>query len=176
MEICWPVFRLRNDKPTEHNGVIFYAYENYSEEDGETVVSNVVRIVDDTSIDNPKLSMRRLAIKSQGAKLYRLNRAVFFLGDLIKIAKKGLWFIDSNGKIFQYEKTTRCDLKFMKIVRVIPIDTGGAVIQVEGIYTRFKVLHYPPADKLYAGILIYGMSLILYGLYDQKYDDTWRMV
>lgn len=172
-EISYPVFRLRNERPVTHNGIDFYAYTNYPEE-GEPVT--VIRIVDDKNIDNPKLSMRRLVIKAQGAKLFRMTRAIFFLSDLIKISQGKMWFIDSSGKIFQYKKTTRAKLKFHKIKKVIAIPTGGAIIEVEGIGQRFKSLHYPDPNLLYAGILYNKMSTILYGFYDMKYDDTWRMV
>lgn len=175
-EIAYPVYRLKNEKPLENDGVFFYAYENYKEEDGEVVKSTVIRILDDKNIDNPKLSMRRLAIRSTGAKIFRLTRAIFFLGDLIKIAKKDMWFIDSSGKLFQYRKTTRCDLKFYKIAKVIAIPTGGAIIEAQGVPARFKSLHYPEPDKLYVGIIHMGMAPILYGFYDKQYKNTWRMV
>lgn len=172
-EISYPVFKLRDEKPSEYNNVIFYSYVNIDEEGNE---SYAVRIVDDRNLDNPKLSMRRLLLKHRGEKLFRLSKAVFFLGDLIKLAKKGQWFIDSTGKIFEYTKTTYCKLSYHKITKVIRTDTGGAIIEVEGIATRFKSLFYPEQDKLYAGILHFGMSLILYGYYDKKYKDSRRMV
>lgn len=175
-EITYPVFRLRNERPSEHDGILFYAYENYYEEDGELIQREVIRIVDDTSIDSPKLSMRRLAIRSVGGKLFRLTKAIFFLNDLIKIATKQMWFIDSMGKVFQYHKTTRAKLKFYKIAKVIAIPTGGAIIEAQGIGSRFKSLYYPEPDKLYVGVLSMGMSQILYGFYDKQYNDTWRMV
>ncbi len=172
-EISYPVFRLRAEKPSEYNGVLFYAYDRVTEE-GD--IEPVIRILDDRNLDNPKLSMRRLILKTRGEKLFKLTKAIFFLGDLIKIAKKGMWFIDSNGKIFEYIKTTSCKLKYHKITKVIPVDTGGAIIEVEGISSRFKSLFYPEPTMLYAGILHFGMSPILYGYYDKKYKDTRRMV
>lgn len=171
-EISYPVFKLRDTKPSEYNKVLFYAYQNISEE-GE---SYTVRILDDRNIDNPKLSMRRLILKSRGEKLFRLNKAVFFLGDLIKLAKKNQWFIDSEGKIFEYIKTKYCKLSYHKITKVIRTDVGGAIIEVDGMSARFKSLFYPEADKSHAGILHFGMSPILYGFYDQKYKDSKRMV
>lgn len=172
-EIRWPVYRLRNEKPSVDSGIHFYAYDRYSEEGDSSIV---LRIVDDRNITHEKLSMRRLAVHANGGKLFRLTRAIFFIGDLIKIATKNTWFIDSHGSIFQYTKTSRCKLKFHKITKVIPVNTGGAIIEVHGISSRFKNLHYPEPDKLYAGILHNGMSPILYGLYDKEYKDTWRMI
>jgi hypothetical protein len=120
--------------------------------------------------------MRRLAAKQNGAKLFKIKLAIFFLGDLVKIAKPNIWFIDSAGKLFNYNKATRALLKFYKIKLNIPINTGGSIIEVEGIATRFKSLFPPDRDKKYAGILHDKKSLILYGFYSEKYDDTWRKV
>lgn len=176
-EISFPVYKLRNEKPLERDGILFYTYDSASEnEDGELEVNTKVRIIDDKKIENEKLSMRRLVIKMQGGSLFRLNKAIFFLGDLIKIAKKDVWFIDSNGKLFEYQKTTRVKLKFHKIKKLIRTEMGGALVEVEGIPIRLKSLFFPENDKTHAGILHYSMSPILYGFYDDKYNDTWRMV
>ncbi len=175
-EISYPVFRLRNERPSTSNGIEFYAYERYEETDEGLICHNVIRIVDDKSINNEKLSLRRLAVKAAGGKLFRLTRAIFFLSDLIKFANKKQWFIDSKGKIFQYIKTTRCKLRYHRITKVIAVPTGGAIIEAEGAAARFKSLHYPEYDKTHVGILHMGVSQVLYGFYDQQYKDSWRMV
>lgn len=176
-EVTYPVYRLKNSKPLEHKGIYFYAYDNYVEDDEGALISNkVVRIIDDTNIQASSLALRRLVIKTQGAALLKLNVAIFFLGDLIKLAKANTWFIDSQGKIFEVNKTTRCKLKFHKIAKVIPLTAGGAIIEVVGIPTRFKLLHYPKPTEMYAGILYNGKSMILYGVYDVLHKDTWRMI
>lgn len=165
------------NKPIIENGLVFYWYENYVEtEENELEQVNVYRIVDDKNIPLPSLALRRLAIKDQGVKLHSINKALFFLGDLIKISKPGMWFIDSVGKVFTYEKQTRAALKFYKITHVIPIQSGGAVIQVEKLPIRFKSLFSPDVSMQYAGILELGMSHILYGFYAEKHKDTWRRV
>lgn len=173
-EINFPVYKLRDEKPLERDGILFYTYDSVDEETEE--LSTVVRIIDDTKISSDKLSIRRMAIKLAGGKLFRLHKAIFFLGDLIKIAKKGLWFIDSSGKIFEYHKTTRVKLKYHKITKLIRNPVGGAIVEVEGIPSRFKSLFFPSNDKLYAGILHNGLSTILYGFYDAKYKDSWRTI
>ena len=102
--------------------------------------------------------------------------ALFFLGDLVKVGKKSVWFIDSTGKLFNYAKDTRASLRFYPISKLMRINTGGVIVEAKGIPTRFKSL-YPPANgEQYVGILHFGKSLILYGFYDQQYDETWRMV
>lgn len=169
LEISYPVFRLGFDKPSEDGGVLYYAQ---TDEEG----NNRFRIVDDKNIQEPTLARRRLKLSAEGISLYRLNKAVFFLGDFIKISKKNLWFIDSNGRLFTHEKKIRAKLKFHKISKLIPIQGGGCIIEVESIAGRFKSLFAPERGEQYAGILEYNMSSIFYGFYDQKYDPSWRMI
>lgn len=176
-EIAYPIFKLGVDKPVTDNGLVYYHYENVVEdEEGDLVEQTQYRLVDDKNIPFSSLAMRRLAARQNGAKLFKIKMAIFFLGDLVKIAKPNIWFIDSKGKLFNYNKATRVLLKFYKIKLNIPINTGGSIIEVEGIATRFKSLFPPDRDKKYAGILHNGKSLILYGFYTEKYTDTWRKV
>lgn len=172
-EICYPVFKLGENEPQFDNGVCFYYYTRTTQEDQDIVD---IRIVDDKTLEGDKLATRRLALLSQGVPLYKISYALYFLGDLIKIATPNTWFIDSSGKVFQYKKTTRAKLKPHKIVQILPIQTGGAVLEVEGIASRFKTLFVPPILHNYAGILYFGKSLILYGTYENQFKETWRMV
>lgn len=176
-EIVYPVFKLGLEKPIVQNKLVFYWYENLVENDEHELEQvNVYRIVDDKNIDLPSLALRRLAIKAQGVKLFKINKAIFFLGDLIKISKPNMWFIDSKGKLFTYHKQTRALLKFYKIKYNIPLKAGGSIIEAEGVPSRFKSLFSPEQDKKYVGILHIGISQILYGFYAEKPKDTWRMV
>lgn len=176
-EIAYPVFRLGERKPHVQDGLVFYYYENEVEdEEGNTVTVPEYRLLDDKNLSADKLSLRRLIMKSRGAKLYRMTHAVFFLGDLVKLAKPSTWFMDSNGKLFVYEKKERALLKFYPIAKNIPIRTGGSIIEAKGLMTRFKSLFSPELDKTHVGILHYGMSQILYGFYTEQHKDTWRKV
>lgn len=174
MEIAFPVYKLRTDKPVFENGVHYYFYEKYNEETDELIP--VLRVIDDKSIDGNTLAHRRLLLKSMGVPLFRIKYSVFFLGDFIKMATPSLWFVDSLGKVFNYKKSARAKLKFYKITKLFNIPKGGCIIEVEGMMTRFKSLFPPTRETPYAGVLQFGKSLVLYGYYDQKYDDTWRMV
>ncbi len=115
-------------------------------------------------------------MQAQGAPMYPLRKAIFFLGDFIKMSKSGYWFIDSNGKLFTYKKSTRVKLKFRRISKIIAANTTGSIIEVEGIPNRFKTLYIAKDYMRYAGVLEYRGMNILYGLYDQQYQDTWRMI
>lgn len=177
-DITYPVYKLREEEPQKLNGVLFYFFEKARETFDSIENYSVLSIIDDTNLPGDTLALRRLIMRNTGTTPYKLNRAIFFLGDLIKMAKPKLWFIDSKGKVFKYSKVTRARLVYRKVEKIIPITSGGALIEVEGISSRLKSLFMPsiPFDKLYAGILIMNRSLILYGFYDTKYKDTWRMV
>lgn len=173
MEINYPVFSIIGSAVPSTYGTVTFTYSE-TVEDEETKVD--FKVVDDKSIDKPTLGLRRLQIQAKGDKLQKIGKAIFFLGDLIKIAKRSTYFIDSNGRIFQYRKTTRAKLHFKKLTNVIPISTGGAILEVEGISSRFKCLFQPRTLEIYAGVLEFGKSYILYGIYEQPYKSSWRMV
>lgn len=135
-----------------------------------------VQVLDDKDIPGDTLAARRLVLLKQGIKLKKLGNAIFFIGDLIKLAHHGVWFIDSLGNLFTHIKMERASLVFRKIVKKIPINTGGYIIEVEGLPTRFKCLHGPKATEPYAGILKHGNNHILYGFYEKEYDKTWRKI
>lgn len=177
-EITYPVFRLSMEEPQRQDGVLFYLREGTIETEEGLKTEWRMRIVDDTTLTGSTLARRRLMIHSNGGKLFRLNRGIFFLGDLIKIAVPKLWFIDSVGQIFRYTKNTRARLTYHKVTKVLHVIGGGAIIEVEGIPNRMKALFMPrvDTDNLHAGVLLMGMSPILYGFYDKKYPDSWRMV
>lgn len=171
--IAFPVFRLGKSKPMQENGISFYLLGkdiDYSDAQYQ------VLIVDDKNLPEPTLSLRRLRLKAQDVHLFNLKQAIFFLGDLIKVARNGIWFIDSNGLVFQYEKTRRVPLVYKPIKQIINIVTGGAIVEVVGLSERFKLLFAPKDDEKYAGILILDRSHILYGLYDKQYKNTMRAV
>ncbi len=168
MEISYPVFRVGIDRPIVEEGVILYIRKT---EDGLKY-----KIVDDITLPEKTLALRRLKLLKQGIPLKRLSKAVFFLGDLVKLGTSSTWFIDSKGKIFTYKKVTSAKLISKKIIKVIPITTGGAILEVEGISSRFKCLFAPKPYQKYAGVLIYKLSYILYGLYSEPFSDTTRRI
>lgn len=170
-DISFPVFKLRKQRPEVEAGVIFYAGVNQS---GEEYIS----IVDDSSLPQLTLGSRRLMLAIQEKPLAKVSSAIYFLGDLIKVGTAGIWFIDNTGKLFEYKKQRVAKLKFHKIERLIPIASGGLIVLVMGIPTRFKTLFNPPAFNFkYAGILeLNSKAFILYGLYEEKPEDTWRKV
>jgi len=172
-DLVYPVYRLGLELPQYSNGVVMY-YRHYLLEDGTE--ESRYYVVDDTNVPGATLARRRLYLYQQGVRLKPVSRAVFFLGDLIKVATASTWFIDSAGNVFRYKKQARAKLTFKKIKQRHLIPTGGAILEVEGIATRFKCLYAPRDHEIYAGILQMGMQYILYGVSETKHKDTWRMV
>ena len=156
------------------DGVLYYS-NTYRNIDDNTLSTNI-KLIDDKNIKEDTLSRRRLKMKSEGAPLYPLSKAVFFLGDFIKLAQSGYWFIDVYGNIFTYKKNIRAKLVFRKVRKVIPAKSMGSIIEVDGIAPRFKTLRVVKESQRYAGILQYNGINILYGLYDQPYKESWRMI
>lgn len=172
MEIHYPVFKIGIYRPQQEEGIVFLLW--HTTEDG---VDNFnLKIVDDTNIDKPSLAQRRLQLLKLGEPVKKISKAVFFLGDLIKLADSRTWFIDSNGIVFKYTKTKFIKLQFKKIKAIIQIKTGGAIIELEGIHTRFKTLYTPSNTVRYGGVLVDSMGYILYGLYTEKLKDTVRKI
>lgn len=173
-KIVWPVFRLSEKEPQREGGVIYYATEYTDLDSNENTAT--LRIVDDTNIDKPTLSRRRLVMLVQGVQLFPIRQALYFLGDLLKQAKSTTWFIDSSGTLFQYQKTRRARVIVRRITKVLPTEGLGAVIELEGIAHRFKTVFKPDADAEYAAVLQCGLGYIFYGLYRDKPNESWRMV
>ena len=173
-KIVWPVFRLSEREPSSDNGVVYYATEYSDLETNEH--TGTLRIVDDRNIDKPTLSRRRLELVNQGVKLFPIRQAIYFLGDLLKLAKSTTWFIDSSGTLFQYTKSRRAKLLVRKITRILPTGGLGYVIELEGIAHRFKTTFKPDADAHYAAVLQCGLTYIFYGIYRDKPTESWRMI
>lgn len=171
-DLQFPIYRLGLDKPSQYDGVLYYESIK-TDKEGKKI--DIKQIVDDAKVNGNSLAMRRLAMMSEGINLKPIKNAIFFISDFIKLATAGTWFIDSSGMLFQHTKSVRAKLVFRPINKVIPIATGGAIIEVVDIPTRFKTLYAPKYEK-FAGLLNIGRVYILYGLYEEKPKDTWRLI
>lgn len=173
MDIDYPVFKIGKEVPSFDSGVCFYLRQ-YKLVDNQ--VRNDLLIIDDTNVSGETLAKRRLKMTSEKIRLKKLSNAIFFLGDLIKLTDRKTWFIDSNGNVFQYKKQKVVKLEFRRITKIIALNSGGAIIQIEGSVTRFKSLYTPKDEEVYAGVLVNGITRIMYGVYKELYKDTWRMI
>lgn len=152
---------------------MFY-YTEYSDKDTNEYTQSY-RIVDDRSIQKATLGLRRLAIKNT-TPLFPVGSAIYFLADLVKLAKKTTWFIDSHGQVFQHKKSTRAKLVTNKIKQVLPAQGLGCVLEIEGLSSRFKSIRRPTELEQYAVLLQISAGYILYGLSEQPLKTSWRLV
>lgn len=171
--ISFPVFRVGVKEPQHDGGVSFYLLGS---DTTESTAEYKLLVIDDKNRPEPSLPLRRLALKAAGVELYSLTKTIFFIGDLVKLAKSNTWFVDREGQFFQYKKSQRVPLVFRKIKRITRLPSGGALVEVEGFAQRFKTLFMPGPEQTYAGLLLIQKSVVLYGLYEQAYDDTIRAV
>jgi len=172
--ITWPVFKLSEKEPSRENGLVYFHTE-YLDESNETSLN--LKIVDDKTLPQKTLGLRRLKLQQDpSVTLHKISTAVYFLADLIKLAKATTWFIDNSGKVFQWKKYTRAKLVTKKIKQVLPADGIGCVLEVEGLSQRFKSLQKPQDFHQYAVFLVLSNMYILYGLSDTTRKDSWRLV
>ena len=172
-EVNFPVYRLGRHGPVIHEGIAFYVHLR---ECDSGPPEEVYLILDDRNIPHQSLAMRRLHLQKQNVRLFKLKTAIFFIADMLKLSVGATWFIDSSGNIFEYKKSKKVPLMFKRITKLIPIQTGGAIIEVEGVSSRFKTLFTPRLEERYAGLLKIGRGYLLYGLYDKLYTQTTRMI
>ena len=172
-EIVFPVFRLGEKCPEIQDNLVYYKSE-YADKDTAKSTTNY-RLVDDTSIDKPTLGLRRL-ILLQKYVLFPIGTSIYFLVDIIKLAKSTTWFIDSQGTVFQHKKTKRAKLTIKKIKQVLPAGGIGCVLEIDGIAQRFKTMKQPESYEQYVGVLHIDNSYLLYGYFDTPHKDTWRLV
>lgn len=167
------MFRLGETEPTQRDGLVFY-YTHYVDElNSETAT---IRVVDDRNLPQANLGLRRLHLKHLGEPLFPVRTAIYFLADLVKLAKSTTWFVDSSGRVFHYEKTVRAKLTTKRIKQVLPAQGLGCVFELVGLSSRFKAIQRPSETQQYARVLQLGMAHIFYGFCETHKPDSWRMV
>lgn len=165
------MFRLGERKPEQNSGLVFY-YTEYI--DNDNISSINIRLVDDANLNGKTLGLRRLKLRSE--KLFPIRTAIYFLADLVKLAKTTTWFIDNSGRVFQYTKNTRAKLTTKKVKNILPAMGLGCVVELAGISSRFKAMMRPRDEQIYARVLQVGMAYIFYGFCETHKPDSWRLV
>jgi hypothetical protein len=73
--------------------------------------------------------------------------------------------------IFNIKLTTK------KIKQVLPAQSLGCVLELDGLSQRFKAMRAPESYEQYAGVLEIGVNqYLLYGYYERPIKATWRLV
>jgi hypothetical protein len=174
VNLTWPVYRVGETEPFVDKGVTSFLTKM---EDEDGTVTYREHVVDDKNLPGPTLSARRIKMLGQNRNMFQLKRALFFIGDLLKTAKSTTWFIDSAGLLFNHKKSRMVPLEYLRIERITPLAAGGAIIEVRGTITRFKVMLAPEPGATHVGVLRPGPSqYLLYGVYNEAYKNTRRMI
>ena len=173
-KVHWPVFKLLDEEPERCGTKLLYRRLRIDFDTTDLV--EIEKVIDDTSVPGATIGARRIVLANQDVKLLKIKKAVYFLSDLVKLAKANSWFIDSSGYHFQYKKSKRCKLVCKKITNILPGKTTGVVLELEGIHSRFKAMRSPEPYEMYAGVLLHSSGYLLYGIYEHKFEDSWRMI
>ena len=123
------------------------------------------QMLDDRNIEGETLGIRRL--RSSYPTKFILNKATHDIPSFLKSAGKK--FIDSSGKVFNYEKTRMVDLKYLLISK-IRWNKTESILFVEDINFPFTIPRPPEPEMRYAGILFdRGYPWLLY-----EYCEFWK--
>lgn len=131
-----------------------------------------IYIVDNKNLAGETLGERRFRISKEDR--YKFVGTIFNIYQLINSKRKV--FIDSVGKVFRYKRTKRADLLYRKIKKVKRIEDKGYLAYIEGISAPIIIPALFYTKQLYAGVLVYNGSYILYELTDEAKEDTWRKI
>jgi hypothetical protein len=157
--VKFPVFPLTNNN-------IFYNEKNKlicEMESGEK------KIVDDKSLEGDSLGLRRLKIPKES--LYNLRRACFDIGNFLLYTKLYRNFVDSNGILFSYKKSTFVPLYYRKILKYVPYK-GGTMLLIERLHCPIWYYRAIDLDKPYAALLYINRGFVILGLTDTPSERT----
>jgi len=155
-KITFPVYKVPTD--------------NWYSQDGLLFIDN--QIVDDKNMPGKTLGIRRL--QTYFKDLYRLPKAYDNITALIKSPKAS--YIDSAGKVFQYEKTKMALVKYHQI-ESIEYHVNKCVLRVKNIKQAFTIPRPPKDGMLFVGILyIDKLPWILYEYAYHRLQDMRKKV
>lgn len=133
-------------------------------------------ILDDKSIKAPFEDRRlKLLEKYTRDKIYVLKEKVLYLRQLVKY-KTGSKFIDYNGNIIKYQKSSKLyNIVSKKIIRVTPHGMWS-VIELEGVEIPFLIGTRLSYNSKYASIMETQWGPFLYDITSIKHDKYKRKV
>jgi len=118
--------------------------------------------------------MRRLAIKDlKDYKVYPLRKAIWNFKDIL--TTKTLCFIDFDGYIYNYSKSTFHPLIYREITTRKYTSTT-TIFRVKGIPSPFEVAGKLNPQAMFAGVLKIDRGYLLYEVTTEKLKDTTRKI
>ena len=124
--------------------------------------------------DDSEFTVRRLKAKNlKDYPLYPLTKAIWSLKDLLSSGH--LCFIDYEGKIYKYKKTTFYPLVYKEILERWYTD-NSTVFLLKGVNSPFEVRGRLNLHAKYAGVLKIDKGYLLYEVTNIKLKDTRRKI
>ena len=154
-KISWPIYKLSQDDITITDGLVFIGHE----------------LLDDRNMPGKSLGLRRL--QTSHKNLYELHKGAYSIPELLKHKS----WVDSSGKILEYQKTKVVALKHHLIKKVEKKDTCS-IIWVSGVPFPFEVRN-PPSDLAKYCRILYSDKVNPWLIYDftiEKGKDTVRKI
>ena len=123
---------------------------------------------------NADFPVRRIQAKSlTDYPVYPLKKPIWSLKDLLSSGH--LCFVDYEGKIYKYKKTTFYPLVYKEITKRWYTDSS-TVFKVKGINSPFEVRGKLNLKAKYAGILSIDKGYLLYEVTNTKLKDSRRKI
>ena len=123
---------------------------------------------------NAEFPVRRIQAKSlTDYPVYPLKKAIWSLKDLLSSGH--LCFIDFEGKIYKYKKTTFYPLVYKEIVEKWYTD-NSTIFKIRGINSPFEVRGKLNLEAKYAGVLRIDKGYLLYEVTNTKLKDSRRKI
>ena len=171
-EVAWPIYPVKNNR-------------GIKVEDGLTLLlpelSDTYQVLDTDKSNGSTLGSRRLkyelAPDPKPFKLSKLHAPIHRYADIFYFLKKYTTFIDSTGRIFNYNYSARADLKYYEILKFREVSEGYVIIlKDKTINCPFFINREPTLEDKYAGILHIGMGRVLFDIVPERLKDTWKAI
>jgi len=163
-KITWPIYEIRKHRKIwEKNNVLYIETE-----------FNIEYVLDNKNLKGNTLGMRRLRLKDiEGITIYNLKKVCFTMYDLLQCKNK--YFIDSAGILLNFNKKTRRNLIYKKVIDT-DIQDNYVFAFCEDIFKPIKIPFIPYIMPRYLGLLKIDGDYLLYELSETRKKNTWRLL
>tara|TARA_R100000231_G_scaffold122526_1_gene92705 strand:- start:2439 stop:2924 length:486 start_codon:yes stop_codon:yes gene_type:complete len=157
-DITFPVFVLSGEAEKQDN--ILWCTQS----DG------TMGVVDDYNMKGETIGIRR--IQSPFKSLYPLK---YMLRDFRSLVKhRGKFYVDTKGKYFVYNKTTKANIIYKRIEKIQKKDVC-TLVWVKDIPSPFEEVR--PVTAKYAGVLyLQNQPAFIYEFSNELRKKTWRKI
>ena len=130
------------------------------------------QVLDDKNMEGDSLGLRR--IQSPMKSIYPLRYMIEDITGLMR--HRGKFFIDSDGRVFNYEKTETVKLHYHKI-RKREKKTTATVLWLKDCPFPFAEKSPPREELTWAGVLYsQGIPMAIYDFAEEQQKSTWRKI